>query len=64
MAGIVAGVGLVAGMSFSGATPGTSTTVESFIGGLPSVIAQLNLGVVALLADRPARALRALRAGR
>jgi SSS family solute:Na+ symporter len=51
MAGIVAGVALVAGMSFSGATPGTSTTVESFIGGLPSFLAQLNLGVVALLVN-------------
>jgi solute:Na+ symporter, SSS family len=49
MAGIVAGVAMVAGMSFSGATPGTSTTVDSFIGGLPSFVAQLNLGVVALL---------------
>jgi solute:Na+ symporter, SSS family len=48
MAGIVAGVGIVAGMSFSGATPGSSTTVASFVGGLPSFIAQLNLGVVAL----------------
>jgi SSS family solute:Na+ symporter len=48
IAGIVAGVGLVAGMSFAGATPGTSTTVSSFVGGLPSFIAQLNLGVVAL----------------
>ena len=35
-------------MSFSGATPGSSTTVDSFIGGLPSFLAQLNLGVVAL----------------
>src|SRR4051794_23708425 len=51
MAGIVAGVALVAGMSFSGATPGTSTTVDSFIGGLPSFLAQLNLGVVALVVN-------------
>jgi SSS family solute:Na+ symporter len=51
MAGIVAGVALVAGMSFAGATPGTSTTVDSFIGGLPSFLAQLNLGVVALVVN-------------
>ena len=38
-------------MSFAGATPGTSTTVESFIGGLPAFLAQLNLGVVALLVN-------------
>jgi len=35
-------------MTFSGATPGSSTTVDSLVGGLPSFIAQLNLGVVAL----------------
>lgn len=51
MAGIVVGVVLVAGMSFSGATPGSSTTVESFIGGLPAFLAQLNLGVVALIVN-------------
>jgi solute:Na+ symporter, SSS family len=49
MAGIVAGVAVVAAMSFSGATPGSSTTVDSLIGGLPGFLAQLNLGVVALL---------------
>jgi SSS family solute:Na+ symporter len=48
IAGIVVGVGVVAAMSFSGATPGSSTTVDSLIGGLPPFIAQLNLGVVAL----------------
>jgi solute:Na+ symporter, SSS family len=51
MAGIVAGVALVAGMSFSGATPGTSTTVDSLVGGLPDFLGQLNLGVVALLVN-------------
>ena len=48
IAGIVVGEAIVAAMSFSGATPGSSTTVDSLIGGLPSFIAQLNLGVVAL----------------
>src|SRR3954471_5690354 len=48
IAGIVVGVGVVAAMTFSGATPGSSTTVDSLVGGLPSFIAQLNLGVVAL----------------
>jgi SSS family solute:Na+ symporter len=51
MAGVVAGVAMVAGMSFSGATPGTSTTVDSFIGGLPGWIGQLNLAIVALLVN-------------
>jgi solute:Na+ symporter, SSS family len=51
MAGVVAGVGMVAGMSFSGATPGTSTTVDSFIGGMPDFIGQLNLGIVALVVN-------------
>jgi solute:Na+ symporter, SSS family len=51
MAGIVAGVGLVAAMSFSGATPGSSTTVDSLIGGLPDFLAQLNLGVLALIVN-------------
>jgi solute:Na+ symporter, SSS family len=51
MAGIVAGVGLVAGMSFAGATPGTSSTVDSFIGGLPSFLAELNLGALALVVN-------------
>jgi solute:Na+ symporter, SSS family len=49
MAGIVAGVAVVAAMSFSGSTPGSSTTVDSLIGGLPDFLAQLNLGVLALL---------------
>src|SRR3954469_16573674 len=49
MAGIVAGVAVVAAMSFAGKTPGTSSTVDSLIGGLPSFLAQLNLGIVALL---------------
>src|SRR3954453_17355684 len=49
MAGIVAGVAVVAAMSFAGKTPGTSSTVDSLVGGLPSFIAQLNLGIVALL---------------
>jgi SSS family solute:Na+ symporter len=48
IAGIVVGVGVVAAMTFSGATPGSSTTVDSLVGGLPSFLAQLNLGVVAL----------------
>jgi SSS family solute:Na+ symporter len=51
MAGIVAGVGIVAAMSFSGATPGSSTTVDSLIGGLPGFLAQLNLGVLALVVN-------------
>ncbi len=51
MAGVVAGVAMVAGMSFSGATPGTSTTVDSFIGGLPGWIGQLNLAIVALVVN-------------
>src|SRR3954462_7027131 len=51
MAGIVAGVAVVAAMSFSGATPGTSTTVDSLIGGLPGYLAQLNLGVAALVVN-------------
>ena len=51
MAGIVAGVGVVAAMSFSGATPGSSTTVDSLVGGLPDFLAQLNLGVAALLVN-------------
>jgi SSS family solute:Na+ symporter len=51
MAGIVAGVGMVAAMSFAGATPETSSTVDSLIGGLPGFIAQLNLGIVALLVN-------------
>ncbi len=51
MAGIVAGVGMVAAMSFAGATPETSSTVDSFIGGLPSFLGQLNLAIVALLVN-------------
>jgi SSS family solute:Na+ symporter len=50
-AGIVAGVGMVAAMSFAGATPETSSTVDSLIGGLPGFLAQLNLGIVALVAN-------------
>src|SRR3954468_24836774 len=49
MAGIVAGVGMVGAMSFAGATPETSSTVDSLIGGLPPFLAQLNLGIVALV---------------
>jgi solute:Na+ symporter, SSS family len=49
MAGIVAGVAVVAAMSFAGKTPGSSSTVDSLVGGLPSFLAQLNLGIVALL---------------
>jgi SSS family solute:Na+ symporter len=48
ISGIVVGVGVVAAMTFSGATPGTSTTLDSLVGGLPAFLAQLNLGVVAL----------------
>jgi SSS family solute:Na+ symporter len=48
IAGIVAGVGVVAAMTFSGATPGSSTTLDSLVGGLPGFLAQLNLGIVAL----------------
>jgi SSS family solute:Na+ symporter len=51
MAGIVAGVGMVAAMSFTGATPETSSTVDAFIGGLPSFLAELNLGIVALVVN-------------
>jgi SSS family solute:Na+ symporter len=47
-AGIVVGVGVVAAMTFTGATPGSSTTLDSLIGGLPGFLAQLNVGVVAL----------------
>jgi solute:Na+ symporter, SSS family len=49
--GIVVGVGVVAAMTFSGATPGTSTTLDSLVGGLPAFLAQLNLGVVALVVN-------------
>jgi SSS family solute:Na+ symporter len=51
MAGVVAGVGMVAAMSFAGATPQTSTTVDALIGGLPPFLAQLNLGIVALVVN-------------
>src|SRR4051794_26051831 len=51
MAGIVAGVGMVAVMSFAGSTPQTASTVDSFIGGLPSFLGQLNLAIVALLVN-------------
>jgi solute:Na+ symporter, SSS family len=51
MAGIVAGVAMVAAMSFAGATPETSSTVDALIGGLPSFLAQLNLGIVALVVN-------------
>src|SRR4051795_5177703 len=47
MAGIVAGVGMVAAMSFAGSTPETASTVDTFIGGLPSFLGQLNLAIVA-----------------
>src|SRR3954453_19141788 len=49
IAGIVVGEAIVAAMTFSGATPGSSTTVDSLVGGLPKFLAQLNLGVVALV---------------
>ena len=48
IAGIVVGVGVVAAMTFSGATPGSSTTLDALVGGLPASLADLNLGVVAL----------------
>ncbi len=51
MAGIVAGVAMVAAMSFAGATPETSSTVDSLVGGLPPFLAQLNLGIVALVVN-------------
>src|SRR4051795_5790839 len=51
IAGIVVGEAIVAAMTFSGATPGSSTTVASLVGGLPSFVGQLNLGVVALLVN-------------
>ena len=51
MAGIVAGVGMVAAMSFAGATPETASTVDSLVGGLPPFLAQLNLGIVALVVN-------------
>jgi SSS family solute:Na+ symporter len=51
MAGIVAGVGMVAAMSFAGATPETSSTVDALVGGLPPFLAQMNLGIVALVVN-------------
>jgi solute:Na+ symporter, SSS family len=51
MAGIAAGVAMVAAMSFAGATPETASTVDSFIGGLPDFLGQLNLAIVALLVN-------------
>ncbi len=51
MAGVIAGVAMVAAMSFAGATPQTSSTVSSFIGGLPSFLGDLNLGIVALVVN-------------
>src|SRR4051794_6692415 len=50
MAGVLAGVGMVAAMSFAGATPETSSTVDSFID-LPGFLGQLNLAIVALLVN-------------
>jgi solute:Na+ symporter, SSS family len=47
----LAGVGMVAAMSFAGATPETASTVDTFIGGLPSFLGQLNLAIVALLVN-------------
>ena len=41
-------MGVVAAMTFSGATPGSSTTLDALVGGLPASLADLNLGVVAL----------------
>jgi solute:Na+ symporter, SSS family len=38
-------------MSFAGATPETASTVDSLIGGLPPFLAQLNLGIVALVVN-------------
>jgi hypothetical protein len=51
IAGIVVGEALVAAMTFSGATPGSSTTLDTLVGGLPASLADLNLGVVALVAN-------------
>jgi len=51
IAGIVVGVGVVAAMTFSGATPGSSTTLDALVGGLPAWLADLNLGVVALVVN-------------
>jgi solute:Na+ symporter, SSS family len=51
MAGVLAGVGMVAAMSFAGSTPQTASTVDSFIGGLPDFLGQLNLAIVALLVN-------------
>jgi hypothetical protein len=51
MAGIVAGVGIVAAMSFAGATPETASTVDSLIPGLPAFLAQMNLAILALLVN-------------
>ena len=48
---IVVGVGVVAAMTFSGATPGSSTTLDALVGGLPAWLADLNLGVVALVVN-------------
>jgi len=51
ISGIVVGLAIVAAMTFSGATPGSSTTLDTLVGGLPSFLADLNLGVVALVAN-------------
>jgi len=51
ISGIVVGEGIVAAMTFSGATPGSSTTLDTLVGGLPPFLADLNLGVVALVAN-------------
>ena len=52
MAGIVAGVGARRRRCPSRARRrGRRPTVDSFIGGLPSFVAQLNLGVVALVVN-------------
>src|SRR3954468_20069367 len=51
MTGIAAGVGMVAAMSFAGATPETASTVDALIPGLPGFLAQLNLAILALLVN-------------
>jgi solute:Na+ symporter, SSS family len=51
IAGIVAGVGMVAAMSFAGATPETASTVDALIPGLPGFLAQLNLAILALVVN-------------
>jgi SSS family solute:Na+ symporter len=45
------GRGMVAAMSFAGATPETASTVDALIPGLPDFLAQLNLAILALIVN-------------